>query len=282
MTEIWTIKKLLDWSNDFFLKNNIESPKLTAQFLLSDVLDMKRLDLFLKFDQELSKAELKKYKEYVIRRKEHEPVEHILGSAAFLDFDVAVNKNVLIPRPETEILANEAIQVIKEKTPSIVVDIGTGSGVLAISIKKAFPDLLVWATDISNEALSVAELNAQNNKTDIRFFNGFFPDIDLKEGQSVLIVSNPPYIPSSDIEGLEPEVKNYDPMLALDGGEKGLNVIDDIFKLIQGAKAKICLLMEIGFDQHDDIKELAKKYGLTELNFITDQNDYQRIVRIDK
>ncbi|OGI06331.1 MAG: protein-(glutamine-N5) methyltransferase, release factor-specific [Candidatus Margulisbacteria bacterium GWF2_35_9] len=287
MAENWTIKKLLDWSKEYFSQNNIESPQLTAQLLLSEVLSMNRLDLFLKFDQILSEKELASYKKLILRRKNHEPLEYIIGRAQFLNFTVRVSSAVLIPRPETEMLANETIQLIKETNPFAVIDIGTGSGVLAISIKKTFPDLVVWATDISEDALIIAKENADQTNVDISFHQGFFPNskellLNRKNSETLCIVSNPPYIRTHDITSLEPEVKENEPMLALDGGTNGLDVVKEIFDLITGLDISVKLLMEIGFDQAEDIKDLAKFYNFKELSFIKDLNKYLRIVRIVK
>ncbi|MDD5455845.1 MAG: peptide chain release factor N(5)-glutamine methyltransferase [Candidatus Margulisbacteria bacterium] len=285
MTEIWTVKKILEWSEEYFAKQQIDSPKLTAQILLSHVLRCKRIELFLNYEQPLTSTNLKNYKELVLRRVKHEPVDYITGQSEFMGHTFHVGQGVLIPRPETEILAEKAIEYLKSQSVlPLVVDIGTGSGALAVSLKKNVPELIVWATDISRPALDMAMQNAKENQTEINFFEGFFPEIPFLEDKSLslLLVSNPPYIKTAEIKNLQPEVKDFEPQEALDGGPDGLEVIKLIFDLIKSLPNQLTLFMEIGYDQSSEVMDLAKKERLQEIILIPDYQQIPRIIKVVK
>ncbi|MEK6558019.1 MAG: peptide chain release factor N(5)-glutamine methyltransferase [Candidatus Margulisiibacteriota bacterium] len=278
MTESWSIKRLLDWSTDYFLSHGIDSPNLTSQLLLADILGMRRLDLFLAFDRVLVRSELDRYKEYVRRRLRREPLDYIIASSEFLGLRFHVNDQVLIPRPETELLAELALKYLKSHPTATVVDIGTGSGVLAITAKTSFPGCTVWATDLSPGALVIAQQNAAEHGAEIRFEEGFFPRSLLAGFTDGLILSNPPYIRTADIQRLEPEVREYEPLLALDGGEDGLWVIRQIIGLVARLKPAPALMMEIGYDQRPAVENMLRENHLEPAEFIKDLEGIDRIV----
>ncbi len=283
MNEAWTIRKILAWSNEYLQKNSIDSPKVTSQLLLCSVLKIPRLNLFLDIDRILSNTELASYKQYIIRRVNHEPLEYILGETDFIGHKVFVSPKVLIPRPETELLVQETINELKKITHKdlVIIDIGTGSGCIALSVKSEFPGAQVWASDISLPALEVAKVNAQSHNVSVNFYNGFFPS-ELKSVKDLIIVSNPPYIQSEVIGTLMPEVKDHEPKLALDGGKDGLDIIWQILDIFYQTQAKH-LLMEIGYDQGLEISSKFKTEKLVgELSIIKDYNNLDRIVKISK
>jgi len=216
-------------------------------------------DLYLQYDRPLNDSELALYRAMVSRRARREPLQHILGSQEFCGLNFDVTPDVLIPRHDTEVLVSEAI--IRQPNARTVLDIGTGSGCIAISLKKRLPNPAVTATDISEAALAVAARNAEKLAAEIEFLKGnlFAP---VAGRRFDLIVSNPPYIPEKDISSLEQEVRDYDPRAALDGGSDGL----DIYRLLIPESVKYLnpggwLLVEIGIEQANEVLGLFKRTG---------------------
>jgi len=259
MTEEWTVKKLHDWTTDFFRKNSIENPRLEAEILLSHSLRIPRIQLYVQFERVLNGSELASFKKLVLRRKEREPVAYITGIQPFMSLDFEVNPSVLVPRPETEKLVEVAMDFLKGIDSPRIADIGTGSGAIAVSLAKYVPGAALTATDSSGEAVELARRNAARHGVDKRceFFVGdlFGP---LK-GQFDLIVSNPPYVRTADIKSLQPEISRYEPRQALDGGEDGLKY----YRLILEQAGKYLkpggtLILEIGFGQAKDVEDISK------------------------
>ncbi len=283
MDEVWTVKKILDWSALYFKNKGIEPSKLTAQLLLSNILNLPKLHLFLQFDRVLTTKELADYKELLIKRANHVPLEYIVGKTEFIGLPINVAPGVLIPRPETEELVIKAEHYINRMTGvQAIVDIGTGSGVIAVYLKKKFPDITVFATDISEDALKIAQGNAEENKVEVNFIKGFFPNKEaFSEKLNTVIVTNPPYIRTGDISTLQPEVKDHEPVLALDGGEDGLIVIKDILLKALELNCNLTIFMEIGYDQAEDIGFLCERLMIKDVTFFEDINRVQRIAKID-
>ena len=222
-----TVLEVIQRSAGFLARKGVESPRLQVELLLAHALGVPRLKLYLNFEQKLTSANLETVRELVRRRGNREPLQHIIGSTSFCGFEIKVNRHVLVPRPETEMLAERAWQFLAafNPPPGAALDFGTGSGCLAIALAAQCPGAEVHAADISVEALRVARENAAlNNLSDkIQFHSGdgfaALPRVLLFD----LIVSNPPYVPSAEIEALAPEVRDHDPRLALDGGADGLD-----------------------------------------------------------
>jgi release factor glutamine methyltransferase len=222
-----TVLEVIQRSTEFLVKKGVDSPRLQVELLLAHVLKLPRLKLYLNFERKLAEAELETVREMVKRRGNREPLQHVLGSVSFCGLEIKVNRHVLVPRPETELLAERAWQflTVRNTRPLSVLDLGTGSGCLAIAMAVHCPTAQIEALDISATALALARENAAANGVAerIRFHSGdgfaalpTAPAFDL-------IVSNPPYIPSAEIETLAPEVRDHDPRVALDGGADGLN-----------------------------------------------------------
>lgn len=256
--EIWTIKRVLDFATDYFTKAGIENPHLEAEILLACALNKKRIDLYVQFENALDKDELGRFKGFIQRRKNREPSAYITGVKSFMSLDFIVTKDVLIPRPETEMLVEAAIDISKEMQNPSILDIGTGSGAVAISIARYVPNSKVTATDISRKALEVAYENAKRHGVSDRInfeANDLFPG----SGKFDLIVSNPPYIKSDDIKTLAPEIKDHEPLSALDGGPDGL---DHYRRILKEAKCHMTdnghLLLEVGAGQSKDVTAMAE------------------------
>ena len=221
-----TVLEVIQRSSEFLARKGVESPRLQIELLLAHVLQMPRMKLYLSFDRALTEAELAALRELVKRRGERQPLQHIVGSTSFCGLELLVSRDVLIPRPETELLAERACRFLSERRgrPSVVLDFATGSGCLAIVMAVNCPEASVHAADVSEAALAVARRNAARHGVADRVqFHGGEGLAAVPSGLKFdLIVSNPPYIPTGDLSSLEPEVRDHDPRLALDGGPDGL------------------------------------------------------------
>ena len=252
MSEIWTIGSLLKWTEGYFNDNGIETARLDAEVLLGHVLGKERIYLYIHFDQPLQQDELAAFKACIKKRVQRMPVAYIVGRKEFMGLDFQVNEYTLVPRPDTEILVEAAIERLKaiKKENGIIADIGTGSGAICLSVLHYLPETRAVTVDISEEALAVAKANAEalevSNRIELLQGDMLKP---VKDRRFSAILSNPPYIPDADIEALEPEVKVYEPMGALAGGTDGL----DFYRQLTGDSGELIedggfLAMEIGLE----------------------------------
>ncbi len=249
--ETWTLRRVLRWTASFFEQKGIENPRLDAELLIAGAQGVDRVRLYMELDKPLSPDELTAIRAHVKRRAQNEPVAYILGQKAFWNLDLAVDARVLVPRPDTERLVELALSRLKPMAAPIVVDVGTGSGCVALAIAKDRPDAQVHAVDLSAEALAVARVNAERNAvTNVVFHEGDLLTSLADVTELDLIVSNPPYIASAEVDRLMVDVRAFEPRLALDGGADGLAVIR---RLVDQAARRLApgggLLFEIGFDQ---------------------------------
>lgn len=276
MAETWTVLSILDWTADYFRGQGIDSSRLDAELLLTRVLGLDRVGLYLHYDRPLVKEELAAYRALVKRRARREPVAYILGEAEFWSLPFAVSPAVLIPRGDTEILVEEALKVIAG--PGHVLDIGLGSGAIAIAIAHEKPNVRVSGIDISPAAVTMAEENARRNGVAERVDFAVGNLAELSGGPYTLIVSNPPYIPHGDLDGLMPDVREYEPAGALDGGVDGLDAYRAILRQAPGLLSDGgWLLVEIGIDQAKDVRQLFTDAGFID---IQTRNDYAGIPRV--
>jgi len=275
--EVWTIQKLLDWLIAQFEKNKITNPKQNAETIISHVLKVKRLDIYLQPEKEISDVQLNTILEITSRRKKYEPLQYILGETEFYGYKIIVNKRVLIPRPETELLVEKIIN--EEKKASSMLEIGTGSGAIVIALAKNLDNIKIDAIDILKDVLKIAEQNAKLNNVEINFFQSdIFENVTDKYD---LIISNPPYISQTDYEELPVEIKDFEPKSALQAMNNGLYFYNEILKyakeyLTESGK----IYFEIGYDQAEKITEMAMKNGFSDIQGFKDLNGFDRIVRI--
>ena len=222
--DIWTIGRILKWTEQYFGTKGVESPRLDAEVLLSHVLKKERIYLYVHFDQPLEAAELAAYKELIKQRVNHVPVAYLLGQKEFMGLTFKVTPATLIPRPDTEILVQAAVERLRGREKVSFADIGTGSGAICLSVLSFVPDSTAVTVDISQEARAVAEENAESLGLSerIEFFTGDLLE-PIKDRKFTAILSNPPYIPERDIEGLQAEVRCQEPYGALSGGKDGLD-----------------------------------------------------------
>lgn len=283
--EKWTIQKLLGWITDYFGKNSIDSPRLSAEMLLSYVLGLQRIELYVHFDRVVAGDKLKVLHELVQRGGEHEPVAYLVGRTEFYSLEIKVNRDCLIPRPETELLAERAIEFLRKRAgKQYVCDLCTGSGCIAVAIAKGVKDIGIIATDICDAALSMAAENVAHHQLGetIKLLCGdlFKPIIEgLDETRFDLIVSNPPYISTREYETLDKNVKEYEPKKALHAGGEGLDVYRRIVEQADShLKDDGALMLEIGYGQGQTIKGLLQDVGC--FSEITIEKDFQNNDRV--
>ena len=240
-----TVLELLENTTRYFAKHNVPSPRLTIELMLAEILKKTRMQLYLEFDQSVAEAAMDALRPLVKRRADGEPLEYLLGATTFAGHRVTVTPDVLIPRPETEIMLDEAIKLI-DPAGLPVLDVGTGSGILPLALAKKFPGLEIVAVDICPKALAVARKNADahgNEKGKISFFESDLMANPALPARFQMIIANLPYIPSGEIAGLMREVR-HEPKLALDGGADGLDLIRKL--ITQSAGRTRWLALEFG------------------------------------
>ena len=248
---------VLNEASKILKHHSIKSPKLDSEIILANVLKLSREQLLLNLNEKISSKDFKFFKKSIKRRKKKEPVAYIIGHKEFWKEKFKVNSNVLIPRPDTEIIVEEVLKTIPLKSSKNILDIGTGSGCIILSILRDRNKCYANALDISIKALKVAKHNAkiQQLENRIRFINS---NIDkFCNGKYDIIISNPPYIKSLNIKKLDDDVRLYEPKLALDGGNDGFSQIREVIKkssILIKKKGK--LFLEIGFDQVNETKKL--------------------------
>jgi release factor glutamine methyltransferase len=276
-----TVLEVLQSSTEYFRKRDIESPRLNAELLLAHVLKRKRIELYLEFERVLAEEELAPLRDFVRRRGQGEPLQHLLGTVEFAGRVFLCDKRALVPRPETEQLVELIADCRLQIADCRILDVGTGSGVIALSLAAIFPEAIITATDISDDALALARENAARlgltNR--VEFSTG-----DLLTGDSLtyvthvydLIVANLPYVAAADRAGLSREVL-HDPEIALFGGERG---DETVRRLIEAAPSKLkpggLLALELGLGQADDLAAL-----MAEKNYhdIRKEADYAGVIR---
>ena len=257
-------------------KANIADATVDSWLLSEEILNVKKQNYYMNMGITVNEELAAKYKEAVNKRAEHIPLQHIIGYQQFLDYKILVNENVLIPRPETELLVEKVTDFIGNNEMKVL-DMCTGSGCIAIAVDKMCDKASVVGADISKDALEVAVKNNALNNANVEFTNSdMFSNI---EGKYDVIVSNPPYIPTKDVVELEQEVKEHDPLLALDGSDDGLKFYRIISKnAVEYLREKGMLFLEIGYDQGKTVPDLLKNNGFTNIKVFKDLSGLDRMV----
>jgi len=282
--ETWTINRLLAWTRDFFKKKGIEKPQLEAEILLAHAMGIKRIELYTAYETEPTEAQRTVFRDFVKRRGSGEPTDYLTGSKEFYSLLFKVDHNVLIPRPETEDLVLQTLDIINthtEENAPVIVDVGTGSGIIAVTLAKHLPERLaaakIIAVDISAEALNIARCNAKAHGVAERIG---FRQSDLLEQVSEtldIVVSNPPYISQSEFEALPTDVKDFEPKAALLAGVEGTDVIE---RLIPQAADRLRpgghLLLEVSPMIAESVAKLL--HGWDNVQIFPDSAGRQRIV----
>ncbi len=286
----WTILKLIHWATSYLTSHGIDSPRATGEILLAHTLKLNRIDLYLNHDKPLVAEELQRFKALIKRRIRREPVAYILGSKEFWSMDLEVNKDVLIPRPETECLVEAALDLMTGGSSSQsqrILDLGTGSGAIVLALTAQQPQHVFFASDRSRPAVELARKNAGRHvdRGSVHFFVGdWLSALNPAKTGFDLIVSNPPYIASGVIGTLQPEIHQYEPLAALDGDRDGLAC----YRKIIGAAhnflaASGVLMLEIGHDQREDVRKIAADVACYEgFSCSKDYSGYDRVVWMRK
>jgi len=267
--ERWTVLKVIEWTQGYLRARAIPSPRLESELLLSHALGLDRVGLYLHHDMVLSPSELERFRELIKRRTRGEPLPYITGYKEFWSIPFRVDPSVLIPRPETEVLVEEALRIIGLEgwTDPLVLDLGTGCGAIAVSLAKSISSGRIVATDLSWEALALARENAlaQGVSGRICFVQGDGLSF-MKSTAGIFdqIVSNPPYVSHEEIESLQPEIRDFEPRHALDGGPDGLEFHRELLSQVPSRlKSGGWLIVEIGAGQGPKILESAEKASWT-------------------
>jgi release factor glutamine methyltransferase len=276
MPETVPLLEVLRGTERYLADRGVENARLNAEHLLAHALGLKRMELYLQFDRPLTESERAPLRDLVKRRGTREPLQHVLGTAEFHGRTFACDKRALVPRPETEQLVELALEIAKDKPAATILDIGTGSGVIVLTIALELPSATLHATDLSPDALALAAENAARHALTDRIV---FHQADLLPPDGTrfdLIIANLPYIPAEEIASLSPEVR-HDPASALDGGADGLDLIR---RLIETAPDRLApggaLLLEIGLGQADAVNTLLSARKFRDISV---RPDYQNIPR---
>ena len=285
----WTPLKLVRWTTGYFSDHGIEPARSEAEILLAHALGVRRIDLYVNYDKPLSENELARFKRFIKRRAGKEPVAYITGKREFWSLDLRVNPAVLIPRPETECLVEAVLPFLEADSsgPKRVLDLGTGSGAIVLALAKEHPEHRYVAMDRSFAALQTARENAAAHTLSpcISWYCGDWLSA-LTSGRAGfdLIVSNPPYIPRNDIAGLQPDIREFEPRMALDGSEDGLFCLRLILERAhQILSAGGILAMEMGFDQAAAVTSIASAVGAYgPVKIVKDYSGHDRVAVLSR
>lgn len=288
----WKVKDLLEVSEGYLKERHIEAPRLTAEVLLAHQLGIERIQLYLNFDKPLIKNEVDGYRRLIKRRVNHEPIQYITGLQEFWSLELHVDPHVLIPRPESEVIVETALEKLSQPSPTSknslnILEVGTGSGAISIALAKELANVSIYASDISSDALRIAASNAvrHNVSEKIRFVEGdLFSPIKDRSMSFDMIVSNPPYVSGEDFLTLAPEIRDNEPEIALNGGKDGFCFIDKIIG--QGAghlNSGGWLIIEMSPDQTVKALSMIEKTGLySDTDRITDYSGLYRLIAARK
>ena len=286
----WTIQKLLNWITEYLTEKRIDSPRLSAEMLLSYVLAMQRIDLYTQFDKLVTKQQLKQLHELVKQAGQNEPVAYLLGKTEFYSLQFNITADCMIPRPETELLTERAIEFLRTRPDKqFICDLCTGSGCIAIAIAINCPDARFIATDICDAALSVAAKNVEKYQLKERIkllcgdlFDPLVPHLDVEKFD--LIVCNPPYVSAAEFEKLTQNITDYEPKLALFAGTDGLDIYRRICEKADAfLKPDAALMMEIGYSQGQAVRELLERTAcFDEITIEKDSHNNDRIITTKK
>ncbi len=277
-----TVLEAINKSTDYFQKKNIDSPRTNAELLLADILKCKRLDLYLMFDRPLDKDQVDQYREFIARRGSREPLQYIVGKVEFYGLTFHVDKNVLIPRQETEILIESVLNDYKGQHGLKILDIGTGSGNIPVCLVK-FLNAEIISIDTSKDALLVAEKNVKYNAVEslvtLRQQNAFELNKQILNFEIDLVVSNPPYVSAEEYKGLQDEITGYEPEMAVTDNSDGYTFYESISATASGLlKESGRIYYEVGQGQAEKVRAILEANGFDKVRTIKDYLDIERVV----
>ncbi len=277
-----TILEVITKAAEFLDKKGIESPRANAEILLANILNCKRLELYLMYDRPLRDSELNIYREFLKRRSNYEPIQYITGSVEFYALELKVTPAVLIPRPETEILVEVIIDSLKKEDELFILDIGSGCGNISIALAENLPNVHVTGMEISEDAIMIANENLEKYKLNdrVNFLNGDILKFNVNNFSNYdIIVSNPPYVSQNDYLNVQNEIKNFEPRIAVTDFSDGYKYFEKIITLASGIlKSGGKLFFEMGQGQSKKINELLMKNDYKEINVFKDYQNIDRVI----
>lgn len=281
-SQTWRIIDMLKWAETYFGDRNFPHPRRDIEWLLQDLLNCSRIDLYLRFDEPLDRSQLDILRLWVKRRTKNEPLQYITGKTEFYGLAIEVNNSVLIPRPETERLVDVAIHTIGQNGTPKILDVGTGSGCIAIALAHEIPQAQITAVDIHEGALTLAQLNSRRhalNNIEFRQMD-FLKNIPGEKYD--MIVSNPPYVPEIEMEALMPDVRDYEPRISLTDSADGLTFYHRLAQVGPDLlKHHGWLIMEIGLEEHPEkAKAIFQHSPYDSLDIISDYNGNPRVLKV--
>ena len=280
--KVWRIIDLINWGEKYLKEKSIENSRVEIELFLQHLLNCKRIDLYLQFETIVEPESLAVLRKWITRRINNEPIQYILGSSEFYGRPFIVNKNVLIPRPETEILIDISLEELKNVNNPTILDIGTGSGCIAITIALEIPLSTIIAIDIDERAIAVAKNNIEvHGVENIEFVVADIFHEKINKKADVLI-SNPPYIAKKEVPDLMKDVKNYEPLIALTDNNDGLMFYRKIAEIIPSIlKENGAAIMEVGIEDHPDrVENIFREEGFGEIKTKLDLNKDKRAIVI--
>ncbi len=280
--QIWRVIDILKWGEDYFKAKGFESPKQEIEWLLCDLLNYKRIDLYVQFEEPISRSQLDQLKVWIKRRIAREPLQYITGQTEFYGHKFQVSPEVLIPRPETERVVDVALHAIGNISKPKVLEVGSGSGCIAVSIGAEKQDAAVMSVDVSADAVQTAQQNAElNGVKNVEFIHMDFLEA-LPEGPFDLLVSNPPYIPENEVGETMPEVHQHEPAVALTDQNDGLTFYRRFAEVAKDlVKPGGWLVLEVGLGGHPALAvEIFESAGFTSLELIPDFNSDDRVLKV--
>ncbi|MCZ7604252.1 MAG: peptide chain release factor N(5)-glutamine methyltransferase [Melioribacteraceae bacterium] len=278
--QILTVLNAIQLSTSYLEEKGIESPRMNAELLLAHVLQCKRLDLYLAFDRPLLEEEIVQLREFIARRGKFEPLQYILGEVEFYNLNFKVDKSVLIPRPETELLVDEAINLINEYNYTNILDVGTGSGNIPVSLAANLNGVTITSIDISKEAIDTAVKNAEKNnvRDKINFIISDIADY-VPDQKFDVIVSNPPYVSSQEYQNLQKEITAYEPRESVTDNDDGFkfyrNILSNNDRLL---RSNGFVIFEIGQGQESTLYKLFEEHSFEHVKTIKDLQNIDRII----
>ena len=280
---IWRLIDILNWGETYFRDKNFDNPRTEIELLLQHLIGCKKIDLYLQFEKIVKPKELITLRSWVKRRINREPIQYITRSSEFYGRKFIVDQNVLIPRPETEILIDVSVEILSKKNSPTIIDIGTGSGCIGITLALEIPSSNIIAIDISDSALSIAKKNA--DMYSIR--NIEFLKLDILNQDIIhiadMLISNPPYISKEEIPDLMEDVKDFEPMIALTDKSDGLDFYRKFSDIMPHViKKNGTAILEVGRGDHPDrVKEIFSKSGYNNIDMVKDLNKDKRVFIIN-
>jgi release factor glutamine methyltransferase len=283
---VWTIRELMRSAIEHLQRKGFEDARLNVELLLAHTLNLQRIQLYLNFDKPLTSEELSQFRRLLERRLSHEPVQYIVGSTSFMGMKFDVDPRVLIPRPETETLIEQAIlicQNYKKDGPIRILEIGTGSGNIAVSLAKFIKKSSVIAIDVSSEALIVAGHNAHENGVESKIHFScsdiFNKSENIFHERYDILVSNPPYIPKDELNLLQAEIRDFEPVEAVTDGGDGFRFFKRITQIIPDIlEPGGSVILEVGFKQEEEVYKILKSVGLSGLEIRRDLQGIPRVI----